>query len=511
MNLPNIIELQSVNKTFNIIHEKRTSIFEYLTTFYKNKNIEKLHILKNVSFSIKKGEMIGVIGFNGSGKTTLLKTIAKIIVPDNGSVIINGKIIPFLEMGVGFQGELTAKDNIILNGMLLGLSKKEIIKKINKIIKFAELENFLDTKIKHFSTGMVSRLAFSIAIEINPDILLVDEILSVGDIQFQKKSFNEFMKFRKQGKTIVYVSHDIERIKSLCDRIIWIHNGLIMDFGPPVQVIEKFYQFIKIKDSFEKFKTSENLKNKVIPESKLFDQSKLFFIIGCGRSGTTLLQEIMNTFEGFCNVNESWTAPHGVSCYAYVQKFNDFTNLEKYIQKNWTDEFFVENTPNSIFSLTQLSQRFPNANYLFLERDPYKILLSVLNYHSTGKKFETKKLRQYVLGNTVDENDFLLDHEEYFAKTHLRMIQEQTSKKSIFKNQIIIKYEDLINDLESQLKLLEKIFSIKPNLQEAKKILSRLSASSKYNTYDTKSISDPQAKKMVSEACSLWNYDFNET
>jgi len=250
MNFKNVIELDNVNKTFIIRHEKKNSIFEYLTSFFRyQENLEKLRVLNNVSFSIKKGEMIGIIGVNGSGKTTLLRIIAKIMIPDSGTVITNGKVIPFLELGTGFNGELTAKDNIILNGVLRGLSKKNIEKNIDKIMKFAELEKFLDTKLKNFSVGMIARLAFSIGIEVDPEILLVDEILSVGDIGFQNKSFNEFMKFKKNGKTILYVSHDVEQIKSLCDKVIWLHNGLIKDFGDPNIVTEKFYQFVNTKNS----------------------------------------------------------------------------------------------------------------------------------------------------------------------------------------------------------------------------------------------------------------------
>lgn len=250
MSSPHVIELKNVNKTFFIHHEKKDSFFEFITSVFNKKNkIEKLQVLNDISFSIKKGEMIGIIGINGSGKTTLLRAIAKIIIPDSGSVITSGKIIPFLELGTGFNGELTAKDNIILNGVLMGFSKRKIKEKIGEIIKFAELEKFLDTKLKNFSAGMVSRLAFSIGIQVNSEILLVDEILSVGDVGFQKKSFNEFMKFRKSGKTIVYVSHDVEQIKSLCDRVMWIHNGLIMNFGDPAKAVNEFYEFLNAKNS----------------------------------------------------------------------------------------------------------------------------------------------------------------------------------------------------------------------------------------------------------------------
>lgn len=238
------IELRNVCKNFLLSHEKKKSVFEYLFSFSKNSK-EKLQVLKNVSFSVKKGEMLGIIGFNGSGKTTLLRIIGRILTPNFGEVFTEGKIIPLLELGTGFNGELTGRDNIIQYGIMLGLTKKEIVSKIVDIIKFAELENFLDTKLKNFSTGMFTRLAFSIAVHVDSDILLIDEILSVGDISFQEKSFNAIMEFKEKGKTIVFVSHDVNQIRAHCDNVLWIHEGVIRSYGPPPQVVEEYTQFAK--------------------------------------------------------------------------------------------------------------------------------------------------------------------------------------------------------------------------------------------------------------------------
>lgn len=238
------IELNNITKKFKIHHEKKNSIYEYLTSFMNRKNdFEEITILKDLSLSVKKGEMLGILGLNGEGKTTLLKIISKIYTPDSGTVIARGKVTPFLELGTGFNGELTARDNIILYGIILGFTKKEIVEKIDDIIKFSELEKFLDTKLKNFSSGMNARLAFSTAISVDPDILLIDEVLSVGDITFQEKSFNKFMEFKKKEKTIIFISHSIEQIRRTCDRIIWLHEGAIRAQGEPDEIIKDYTNF----------------------------------------------------------------------------------------------------------------------------------------------------------------------------------------------------------------------------------------------------------------------------
>lgn len=244
----NVIEVINITKSFRIYHDKQNSVFETITSpFTKQRNFETLTVLDDVSFTVKKGEMVGIIGLNGSGKTTLLRLISRIYRPDKGQVVTKGTIIPFLELGVGFQPELTARDNIILYGIILGFSKKEIKEKLDEIIKFAELEKFIDTKLKNFSSGMYARLAFATAIQVDPDILLVDEILSVGDLPFQKKSFNTFMDFRKRGKAILFVSHNLNSIKDNCDRAIFINKGKIHSIGEPTKVIEEYTKVVNSK------------------------------------------------------------------------------------------------------------------------------------------------------------------------------------------------------------------------------------------------------------------------
>lgn len=240
----NVIEFVEVEKKFRVYTEN--TIFNRLLNRLNHKSgYIEVPVLNKVSFTIKKGEMFGIIGNNGVGKTTILKLMANIYKPDKGIITINGKVMPLLELGIGFNQELTAKDNITLYGKLLGLSNHEIKSKIDEILIFAELEKFADAKIKTFSSGMYARLAFATAIQVNPDILLVDEILSVGDIYFQKKSYEAFMSYKERKKTIVYVSHNLESIKSLCDRAMLIRDGRIVTIGSPIDVISEHIKFLR--------------------------------------------------------------------------------------------------------------------------------------------------------------------------------------------------------------------------------------------------------------------------
>ncbi len=239
-----IIEVKNVSKKFVIPHEKESSLKGTVLSFLKKKSYETFYALKGVSFTVNSGEFVGIIGRNGSGKSTLLKILAGVYVPDSGHVKVNGTISPFLELGVGFNGELSGRDNIYLYGSVLGLSKKEIDSKFDSIVKFAELEKFIDTKVKHYSSGMYVRLAFSIAIQSDAPILLVDEVLAVGDANFQQKCFSVFDKFKKEGRTIVFVSHDLGAVEKWCDKCILLENGKESFIGETKKAIEKYKEMM---------------------------------------------------------------------------------------------------------------------------------------------------------------------------------------------------------------------------------------------------------------------------
>jgi ABC-2 type transport system ATP-binding protein len=239
-----IIQLKHVNKTFKIPHEKRQTLKEHFIHFHKKIYYKKFYALKDINLQIKKGDFLGVIGRNGSGKSTLLKILANIYTPTGGEVIVNGNVSPFLELGIGFNGDLTARENVYLNGVILGLSRKEIDSCYSDIVNFAELSDFMEMKLKNFSSGMQVRLAFAVAIQAKADIYLCDEVLAVGDLSFQKKCLNIFDKLKQEGKTIVYVSHDLESVERFCTKTILLENGKIADFGDTKKVVEKYKKFI---------------------------------------------------------------------------------------------------------------------------------------------------------------------------------------------------------------------------------------------------------------------------
>jgi len=242
MDLNPVISVENVTQRFRVIHERPDTLREIFAKVYRHKSkFHDFEALKNVSFDVYHGEMVGIIGRNGSGKSTLLKLIAGVYVPSAGRVQVRGSIAPLIELGAGFHHELTGRENILLNGLLLGLSKREIQEREARIIEFAELGDFIDAPVKQYSSGMYMRLAFAVATEVDPDILLIDEILAVGDSAFQEKCFERIRQFRANGKTILYVSHDVGSVKKFCDRALLIHNGHLKQAGPPEQVINSYH------------------------------------------------------------------------------------------------------------------------------------------------------------------------------------------------------------------------------------------------------------------------------
>lgn len=243
-----IIEVKNLNKVFEIPHEQRNTIKSYFLNPFKKIKKEKFYALNDVSFSINKGDFVGIIGRNGSGKSTLLKIMAGIFEPSKGKVSVRGTLVPFLELGVGFNPELTGRENIFLNGIILGMTKKYVESKFDEIVDFAEIRDFIDLQVKNYSSGMVMRLAFAVAMEAKADIYLLDEVLSVGDVGFKKKSLEKMLELLSNGSTGILVSHSIKDVRDHCSRVIMLKDGAIVYDGPTEEGLEKYEDFMGLND-----------------------------------------------------------------------------------------------------------------------------------------------------------------------------------------------------------------------------------------------------------------------
>lgn len=233
------IEIKNVSKKFRLYKERnqniKTAIMRGRISAY-----DDFWALQDVSFNIEHGETFGLVGDNGSGKSTLLKCLAKILYPDKGSIVARGRLAALLEVGSGFHPELTGRENVYLNGSILGMSRKEVAAKFDEIVEFSGVGEFIDQPVKNYSSGMYVRLGFSVAIHVNPEILLVDEVLAVGDESFQAKCFQKFEEFRKAGKTVVLVSHSLGTMVDMCDRIAWLEHGVLKAVGKPKDIIKTY-------------------------------------------------------------------------------------------------------------------------------------------------------------------------------------------------------------------------------------------------------------------------------
>jgi ABC-type polysaccharide/polyol phosphate transport system ATPase subunit len=239
------IRFEHVTQRFRVIRERPDTLREVFAKIFRQRSqFHMFEALKEASFSVEDGELLGIIGRNGSGKSTTLKLIAQVYRPTNGKVSVNGNVAALIELGAGFHGDLTGRENIVINGLMLGLSRHQIRECEQRIIDFSELGDFIDSPVKQYSSGMYMRLGFGIAMEVDPDILLIDEILSVGDAAFQRKCIERIEEFRRRGKTIIFVSHVMESVKQLCTRAILLHEGRLIANGSPDEVFEQYDEIL---------------------------------------------------------------------------------------------------------------------------------------------------------------------------------------------------------------------------------------------------------------------------
>ena len=237
-----MIKAQNITVCYRMANDKISSIKEYLVALMKRKlKYDEFVALQDVSFEIRRGEVVGIIGNNGAGKSTLLKVISGILTPTKGSVELQGNVVPMLELGSGFDFDLTGSENIFLNGAILGYSESFLKSKYDEIVAFSELGEFINNPVRNYSSGMIMRLAFSIASQVNPDILIVDEILAVGDMAFQEKSHARMTEMMSHGTTVLLVSHNLDQVRNLCDRVIWLDHGHIKAVGDTQEICDQYY------------------------------------------------------------------------------------------------------------------------------------------------------------------------------------------------------------------------------------------------------------------------------
>ncbi|MEW6856951.1 ABC transporter ATP-binding protein [Streptococcus iniae] len=266
-----VLSVDSVSKSFKLPTEASHSLRTSLVNYFKGiKGYTEQHVLDNVSFEVEEGDFFGIVGRNGSGKSTLLKIISKIYDPEKGKVTVDGKLVPFIELGVGFNPELTGRENVYMNGALLGFSREEVEAMYNDIVAFAELHEFMDQKLKNYSSGMQVRLAFSIAIKAKGDILILDEVLAVGDEAFQRKCFDYFAQLKRDNKTVILVTHSMEQVQRFCNKAMLIDKGHQVEVGTPLEISQIYKQLNGLDVAKESNKKTEN--NGISLSSQFFNR-----------------------------------------------------------------------------------------------------------------------------------------------------------------------------------------------------------------------------------------------
>lgn len=233
------IEISDLHKEFILSHSGVGSL-KTLALWWKKKSYEKLQVLKGINLNVDNGECVAIVGRNGAGKSTLLSLIARVYKPTSGKLVVHGRLAPLLELGAGFHPDLSGQENILFNGMILGLTRKEVLERTPQIVEFAELEQHIDAPVRTYSSGMLARLGFSVAVHVDADILIVDEVLAVGDFSFEQKCYRRIEEFRSQGGTILFVSHNASAVRRVADRCVWLDNGQIADEGDPEAVLKSY-------------------------------------------------------------------------------------------------------------------------------------------------------------------------------------------------------------------------------------------------------------------------------
>lgn len=417
MRQENAIEVRNVTKTFRIYKDKGNSLKEKIL-FKERNDYEVRTVLKNISFEIKKGEAVGLIGHNGCGKSTTLKLLTKIMYPDSGTIDVTGRVSSLLELGAGFHPDMSGRDNIYINASIFGLTRKEIDERLDDIIEFSELGNYIDNPVRTYSSGMYMRLAFSVAINVNADVILVDEILSVGDLNFQDKCLKKLQSIKKSGTTIVIVSHSIGQIESICDRSIWLNDGEIVEDGKPGYVHRKYLEFMgtySFKDSAasdaEKAEKEKQRKEEEARKREEEEAKKRFERNGSGEAriekvrllnGAQEEKTVFSTGEDIC-ISVACKAENPISIDVYIGILRMDYMLCYCTQYKSENQKCFRLKPNGSFSI-----RLPHMLLL-----PSKYMIDLRIYGDDGRELDiyNEAAEFYVYSNEKETGMFRMQHE----------------------------------------------------------------------------------------------------
>ncbi|WP_246063111.1 ATP-binding cassette domain-containing protein [Paenibacillus ehimensis] len=325
-----MIELKNVSMKFRMANDRIFSLKEFIVKKISGKlEYNEFVALKDVSFTIKKGEVVGIVGSNGAGKSTLLKIISGILTPTQGSSRVYGTIAPMLELGAGFDIDLTARENVFLNGAVLGYSKQYLIDKYNEIVEFSELHDFMDVPVRNFSSGMTMRLAFSIATLVNPDVLIVDEILSVGDAHFQQKSAQRMRELMSGGATVILVSHSIEQIREMCSRIIWLDRGTVRMIGNTDEVCDAYTSYSRGGFSDSEVESDVDLtsyKERLYTPTFITKIDNNYFIVDCWHHRVIFHDNLIDPIKEWATMPGDFSTPHSIASDGEVFLVEDTKN-----------------------------------------------------------------------------------------------------------------------------------------------------------------------------------------
>lgn len=388
-----MIELNNVSMKFRLANDQIVSLKEYIVKKLTGKlEYKEFVALSDISFSVKKGEVVGIVGSNGAGKSTLLKIISGILTPTEGSSRVNGTIAPMLELGAGFDIDLTARENVFLNGAVLGYSKQYLTEKYKEIVEFSELEQFMDVPVRNFSSGMTMRLAFSIATLVNPDVLIVDEILSVGDAHFQQKSAQRMRELMSGGATVILVSHSIEQIREMCSRVVWLDRGTLRMVGNTDEVCNAYISYSKGGYSDSESEAAANLlnyKNKLYSPTFITKYDDQYFIVDCWHHRVIYHDNLVDPIKEWDTMSGNFSNPHSIASDGEVFLVEDTKNDSVKVLRRRGTSFVETQTIGNIGSQpNKIVYDAKNKRFYGIAASSQEVFV----FKNTGKEVITEKV-----------------------------------------------------------------------------------------------------------------------